>query len=90
MDGEEERGAAGPEARLKGEILASLSAWSADYRLLRLDLAWVVTQQLLRHVARNQALEVYLEFLEKLAAHAGQEAHEIRGVIAEDARKRAH
>lgn len=89
MDADFERGAPDPDARLKGEILASLSTWTADYELARLDLAWSVTQMLLKHVAR-EPLDVYVEFIEKLSAILGDEAEQIRKVVGEDCRRRAN
>ena len=79
-----------PDARLKGEILASLSTWSAEFELERLELAWAVAQMLLKHVNRSQPLDVYFEFLERLSAIAGEEARELRRVVGEDFRRRAH
>lgn len=84
------RGAPDPDARLKGEILASLSAWTADYGLVRLDLAWTVAQTLLKHVAREQPLDAYVEFIEKLSAILNDEAGQIRNVVGEDCRRRAN
>ncbi|MBS7537743.1 hypothetical protein [Ancylobacter lacus] len=78
------------DARLKGEILSSLSAWTADYELERLDLAWTVAQMLLKHVQREQTLDVYLEFAEKLVAILSDEARDIRAVVGEAVRRHAH
>lgn len=86
-----ERGAShDPDARLKGEILASLSTWTADYDLVRLELAWTVVQMLLRHVKREQPLDVYLEFVERLANNLRDQSEGIRSVISEDTRRRAN
>jgi len=90
MGADFERGAPDPDARLKGEILASLSTWTADYGLERLDLAWSVTQMLLKHVAREQPLDAYVEFIEKLSSMLGDEAEQIRNVVGEDCRRRAN
>lgn len=77
-----------PDTRLKGEILASLSTWTADYELVRLELAWAVAQMLMRHVSRTQPLEVYIEWLERFADIAGEQAQELKKAVGEDSRRR--
>lgn len=89
-DADFERDAPDPDARLKGEILASLSAWTADYELTRLELGWTVAQMLLKHVAREQTMDIYLEFIERLIAILSDEAAQIRGVVMEDFRRWAN
>lgn len=83
-------GAPDPHARLKGEILGALSDWSASHDLVRLELPWTVAHMLLKHTSRSQPLEVYLEFLERLADIAGEQARDLRKAIEEDFRKQAH
>lgn len=90
MDADCERRISDSDARLKGEILASLSTWTADYGLARLDLAWTVAQMLLKHTRREQGLEVYLEFTERLSAILADEAAQMKAVIGEDFRRQAH
>ena len=74
--------------RLKGEILASLSTWTVECGLTRLELAWSVSNMLLKHVGRTVTLDVYIEFIERLAAILGNEAKSLREVIHEDVRQR--
>ncbi|WP_439629964.1 hypothetical protein [Shinella sp.] len=79
-----------PHARLKGEILGALSDWSASHDLVRLELPWTVAQMLLRHTSRSQPLEVYVEFLERLADIAGEQARDLKKAMDEDVRRHAH
>ncbi|WP_147283788.1 hypothetical protein [Bosea caraganae] len=76
--------------RLEGEILSSLCTWSAEYGLARLDLGWSVAKMLLKHVSRTMPLDIYIEFVERLAAVLGDEARAIRQVAEEDHRARLH
>lgn len=86
-----ERGAPDdPDARLKGEVLGALSTWQAEFELVRLELAWTVAQMLLTHVRRSQPLDVYIEFIDRLAGIAGEEARDLKKVVEEDFRRRAH
>lgn len=82
------QGAPDPDARLRGEILSSLSTWTAEYEQEGLDLAWTVAQMLLQHVNRTNGLADYIAFIERVSAILGDEAAALRQVIAEDFRKR--
>lgn len=73
-----------PDDRLKGEILAALSDWSAAYETEGLELAWTVHQMLMQHINRNQGLAAYIEFAEKAGAMMGKEADAIKEVIEKD------
>lgn len=80
----------GPGDRLKGEVMASLSDWTAEYGLVRLELGWAVVNMLLKHVAREQPIGVYVEFIERLATILGEEAAGLREVLADEVRRQVN
>ena len=76
----------GPDDRLKGEVMASLSEWTAEYGLVRLELGWTVANMLLKHVSREQPIGIYVEFIERLADILGEEAKGLREILADEVR----
>nr|WP_306266987.1 hypothetical protein [Pararhizobium sp. IMCC3301] len=78
-----------PEDCLKGEVLASLSSWTADFKTVRLELAWTVLQMLLKHVER-QGMDVYVEFCDKAGAELRERSDGLKAIYEEDHRRRMH
>lgn len=78
-----------PEDGLKGEILASLSTWTADYKQVRQGLAWTVLQMLLKHIER-QGMDIYMEFCDKAGAELSERSEGLKTIYKEDHRRRMH
>lgn len=90
MDEEDERGASRtPEehAHIAREVRTMLEELEDRFAMVRLELAWTVSQALLRHVGDTQPMDVYLEYCAKSAAIHSQQAVLIKKVIAEDGEK---
>jgi len=79
-----------PEARLEGEIIASLSAWQAEYETERLELAYAVAKALLGYVHRTQRPEVVAEWCGKVSEIFGEQARLLDEIVIEDKRRRMH
>lgn len=77
-----------PEARLEGEIIASLSAWAAEYETERLELAYAVAKVLLGYVHRTQRPEVVAEWCGKVSEIFGEQATMLREIVTDDRRRR--
>lgn len=88
FDDELQGAAHDPDDRLKVEILAALSDWSATYGTAGLELAWTVHQMLMQHINRQQGLAAYIEFSVKVSEIMRDEAKELTAVIEEDFRSR--
>lgn len=77
-----------PEARLEGEIIASLSAWAAEYETERLELGFAIAKALLGYIHRTQRPDVVAEWCGKIAEIFGEQATMLRGIVEEDRKRR--
>lgn len=73
-----------PEARLEGEIVASLSTWAAEYETERLELGYAVAKALLGYIHRTQPPETVAEWCGKIADIFGEQATMLSTIVAED------
>lgn len=88
---EDKRGAsANLDDRLKGELLATFAELKSRYGTTRLELAWSAITALLNHVEKHEGLAEMVEFSERAADVLGDNAKEIRTILDDDHRKRAH
>lgn len=76
--------------RLTGELLATYSELKTRYQTTRLELAWSALAALLKHIENHEGLEALIEFSEKAGEIISEDAKDIRAILDDDHRKRAH
>ncbi len=78
------------DERLKGELLSTFSELKVRYETNGLELAWATLAMLLKHIENHQGLEELIEFSEKAGKMISEDAKDIRALLDDDYRKRAH